>query len=101
MDSQKADLVSILFSLELVIQFNLETRFAFPDYVKAFDRVKRNKLFEILQSKNIPNLLLKSIIEIYSGNEIKERINSYQKNIQLIADSDKAALYRPHYSTFT
>jgi hypothetical protein len=34
--------------------------------VKAFDKVKREKLFEILQSKNIPNLLLKSIIEIYS-----------------------------------
>jgi hypothetical protein len=57
--------------MKLVTEFNLETHFAFPDYVKAFDRVKRNKLCEILQSKNIPNLLLKSIIEIYSGNKIK------------------------------
>jgi hypothetical protein len=62
--------------MKLVIQFNLETHFAFPDYVKAFDRVKRNKLFEILQSKTIPNLLSKSIIKIYSGNEIKARINN-------------------------
>jgi len=71
--------------MKLVIQFNLATHFAFPDYVKAFDRVKRNKLFEILQSKNIPNLLSKNIIEIYSGNEIKARIISYQKSIQLNA----------------
>jgi len=38
--------------------------------VKAFDKVKRDKLFEMLQSKNIPNLLLKIIIEIYCGNKI-------------------------------
>jgi hypothetical protein len=36
---------------------------------------KREKLFEILQSKNNPNLLLKSIIAIYSGNK-KVRINN-------------------------
>jgi len=43
-------------------EFNLESHFAFLDYVKAFDRVKRDKLFEILQSKHIPNVLLKSTI---------------------------------------
>jgi len=32
--------------------------------MKAFDKVQRDKLFEILQSKNIPNLLLKSIMKI-------------------------------------
>jgi hypothetical protein len=37
---------------------------AFLDSVKASDKVRRDKLFEILQSKNIPNLLLKRIIEI-------------------------------------
>jgi hypothetical protein len=42
--------------------------------VKAFDRVKRDKLFEILQSKNIPNLLLKSAIEIDFGNKIKVKL---------------------------
>jgi hypothetical protein len=39
-------------------------------------RVKRDKLFEILQNKNIPNLLLKSVIEICSGNKIKVKINN-------------------------
>jgi hypothetical protein len=52
-------------------RYNSETSLVCIDYVKAFDRVKRDKLFEILQSKNIPNLLLKRVIEIYSGNKSK------------------------------
>jgi retron-type reverse transcriptase len=44
--------------------------------MNAFDRFTRDELFEILQSKNIPTLLLKSIIEIYSGNKMKVKINS-------------------------
>jgi hypothetical protein len=74
-DPEKADLVSIQISTKLLTELNLETHFAFPDYVKAFDRVNKNKLFKTFQSTNVPNLLLKSIIEIYSGNKIKVRIN--------------------------
>ena len=44
--------------------------------MKAFDKVKRDKLFEILQSKNILNSLLKSVLEIYSGNKIKVKIHN-------------------------
>jgi hypothetical protein len=33
-------------------------------------------LFEILHSKNLPNLFLKSITEIYSGNKMKLKINN-------------------------
>jgi predicted choloylglycine hydrolase len=40
-------------------RYILETCLTCIDCVKALDRVKRDKLFEILQSKNIPNLLLK------------------------------------------
>jgi len=36
-------------------------------------------------------------MEIYCGNKSKDN----QKNVQLITKSDKAALYHPHYSTFT
>jgi hypothetical protein len=39
-------------------KLNLETHLTFLDYVRAFDNVKRDKLFEILKSKNISNLLL-------------------------------------------
>jgi hypothetical protein len=66
--------------VELIIkkkrEFNLETHLPFLDYMNAFDRVKRDKLFEILQTKNIPNLLLKSITEIYPRNKIKVKIKS-------------------------
>lgn len=51
---------------ESLKEFNLETHLAFFDYAKAFD-----KLFKILQSKNTPDLLLKSIIEICYEHEIK------------------------------
>ena len=54
----------------------METCLAYLNYVKAFDRVKGDKLLEILQSKNISNLLLKSIIEIISENKIKVKINN-------------------------
>jgi len=52
-----------LFSMKLLIEkrreLNLETHLTYLDYVKAFDTVKREKLFEILKSKNISILLLK------------------------------------------
>ena len=51
-----------LFSMKLLIEkrrtVNLETHSAFLDYVKAFDNVERDKLFEFLQSNSIPNLLM-------------------------------------------
>ena len=37
-------------------EFNLETHLAFLDYVKVYDKVERDRSFEILQNKNIPNL---------------------------------------------
>jgi hypothetical protein len=48
--------------------------------VKAFDRVTREKLFEILQSKNIPNQVLRSIAGICSGNKMKGNIDNYAYN---------------------
>jgi hypothetical protein len=51
------------FCMKLLIEkrreFNLETHFAFVDYEKAFDKVRRQKLFNVLKEQNIPNLLLK------------------------------------------
>jgi hypothetical protein len=52
-----------LFIMKLLVEkrrgVSLETHLAFLDYVKAFDKVKRDKWFEILRNKNIPRLLLK------------------------------------------
>ena len=54
----------------------MEIHLPFLDYVKAFFGVKREKFVEVLQSKNIPILLLRSIISFYSGNKIKAMINN-------------------------
>ena len=54
---------------------------AFLDYVKASDRVKRDKFFEILWSKNITNLLLKSTTEIDFRNKIKVKLSEEHKLI--------------------
>jgi TusA-related sulfurtransferase len=48
--------------------FNTETHFEFIDYKKAFDKVNRNKLIEILTEDNIPNKLITAIYEIYKHN---------------------------------
>jgi hypothetical protein len=54
--------IDLLFSIKLLIEKrrnrNLETYLTFIDYVKAFDNVKRDKLFKILKIKNIFDLLL-------------------------------------------
>jgi hypothetical protein len=54
----------------------LEIYLAHPVHVRDSYKVKRDKLFEILQNKKNLNLLLKSVIEICSGNKIKVKINN-------------------------
>jgi hypothetical protein len=84
-------LFSIKFIVEKRRKFNLENQLAFHNYVKVFDKVKRDKLFEILQNKNIPDILLKK----YSRNLLWKHNKSNNK--QSITESYKAALYHPHH----
>jgi hypothetical protein len=67
------------FCMKLLIEkrreFNLETHFAYVDYEKAIDKVKRQKIFNVIKEQNIPNLLLKNILEIYTDNTIRIRIS--------------------------
>jgi hypothetical protein len=49
---------------------------AFIDYKKAFDKVNRHKLIEILTEDNIPNQLIKAIYEIYKRNLIAVRLQA-------------------------
>jgi hypothetical protein len=59
--------INSAFCMKLLIEkrreFNLGTHIVFVDYEKAFDKEKRQKLFNILKENNIPNLLLKNILE--------------------------------------
>jgi len=69
-----------LFSTKLLIERNekvcVRNSLAFIDYVKAFDKVKRHEFLDRLQGKNTPNLVLKIVIQIYSGNKLKVKINN-------------------------
>ena len=73
--------INPLFSIKLLIEkrreFNFETHLTFLDCVKSLDKVKRDECVEIIRSNNILNLLLRSIVEIYSGNKMKVKIVSY------------------------
>lgn len=61
--------IDLLFSMKLLIgkrrELSFETHLTFLDCVNALGKVKRDKLFSIIHSKNIPNLLLMIIAEIY------------------------------------
>jgi hypothetical protein len=57
-------------------EFNLEAQFIFVDYEKVFDKVKRQKHFNILKEKNIPNLVLENVLEIYTNNTMRIKISS-------------------------
>lgn len=63
-----------VFTLKMIIEkrreFNLETHIAFVDYEKAFDRVKRPKLWEIMSKKGIPQHLIQVIKGLYDGTRI-------------------------------
>jgi transcription initiation factor TFIIIB Brf1 subunit/transcription initiation factor TFIIB len=48
----------------------------FIDYEKAFDSVQRHILFDILKSRNIPDTLLKAIVDIHTQNKISIKFNS-------------------------
>jgi hypothetical protein len=57
-------------------EFNIETNLAFIDYKKAFDKVNRHKLIEILTEDNISNQLITAIYAIYKRNPIAVRLQA-------------------------
>lgn len=46
-------------------EYNLETHMAFIDYEKAFDRVNRETLWEIMIRRGYPNHLIKVLKDQY------------------------------------
>jgi len=57
-------------------EFNLETYLLFIDYEKAFDNIQKQILFNILKSREIPDTLLKAIVDIYTQNKILLKFNN-------------------------
>jgi hypothetical protein len=65
-------------------EFNIETQLAFIDYKKAFDKVNRNKLTEILTEDNIPNQLITAIYEIYKRDLLAVRLQTETSEWKII-----------------
>lgn len=63
-----------VFILKQIIQkrreYNLETHILFVDFVKAFDRVSRGKLWEIMKERGYPLHIVKTIEEMYKNTKI-------------------------------
>jgi hypothetical protein len=64
-----------VFALNQIIEkrreFNLEMHIAFIDLEKAFDRINRSKLWEILDKRGYPKHLINILINMYNETKIK------------------------------
>jgi hypothetical protein len=64
-----------IFSVSQIIEkhraYNVPTYIVFVDIEKAFDTVNRAKLWEILQNKDIPRHLIKTVQSMYMNTVIK------------------------------
>jgi hypothetical protein len=49
---------------------------AFVDYKKAFDKVNRVKLFEILHNDRVPQQIITKIFSTYENNMISIKVNN-------------------------
>lgn len=65
-------------------EFNQPTYFAFIDYEKAFDRVDRGRLWEILRRRGTPVHLVRAVQSLYLNNKIQIKItNSTNKMAEI------------------
>ncbi|KAJ4451609.1 hypothetical protein ANN_03078 [Periplaneta americana] len=56
--------------LEKHKEFNIETHMAFVDFKKAFDKIDRSRLIQILVGDNVPQQFIHNIHNIYNQNKI-------------------------------
>lgn len=69
--------------IEKVREFNVPMILCFVDYSKAFDKVRWNQLWEILQEMGVPKHLVALIESLYEGNTARVKIgNTYSGTFQ-------------------
>lgn len=65
-------------------EFNNQTHIYFVDFKKAYDKVDQNKMFAILEKRNIPKNLIRTLKTMYAGTKIQIRLeNETTKCIQI------------------
>ena len=83
-------------------EFNLQIHIAFLDLEKAFDRVNRNQLWQILNARGIPYHLIEVITSLYKNTSVQIDTGRkiLHKNI-LIKEYNKGVIYHRFFLTFT
>ena len=76
-----------VFILKQIIQkrreYNLQTHILFIDYTKAFDKVLRNKVWDIMRKNGYPSHLVNIIEELYRNTEICIKPNGEKEETNL------------------
>lgn len=62
--------------MEKRIEFNKQTHICFVDFEKAYDKVDRTRLFEILNKRSVPKNLIQALKAMYSGTKIQVRLEN-------------------------
>ena len=65
----RGQIANIRWMIEKAREFQENTYFCFIEYVKAFDSVDHNKLWEILQEMGIPDHLTCLLRNLYASQE--------------------------------
>jgi hypothetical protein len=82
------------------MEFNLQTHIAFLDLEKAFDRVNRNQLWQILN--RIPYHLIAVIKSLYKNTSVKiDTEGKFLTKCILIKEYDKGVIYQRLSLIFT
>ena len=66
-EEQRDQIANICWIIEKAREFQKNNYFCFIDYVKVFDWVDHNKLWEILKEMGIPDHLTCFLINLYAG----------------------------------
>jgi hypothetical protein len=83
-------------------EYNLDTHLLFLDYEKASDTLQRQIMFNVLEARNIPDKLLKAIVDIYRRNKVSIKLNSEcSKKVDTDKDYATVAHYHHLYSVHT
>lgn len=76
------------FTMKILIEkhreFNIETHIAFVDFQKAFDKVNRNQLLNIMARDNIPAQIIQNVFNIYKETLISVKIGDKSSNQNMI-----------------
>jgi hypothetical protein len=64
-------------------EFNLEKHLPFIDYEKAFNNIQRQILFYNLKSIHTPDILLKTIVDVYTQNKMIQFYNKNSKRVEV------------------